>query len=240
MPEGFNDKVKYDDRTSRGWLLPHWLNKLAPDSRRLRETLRAIDAAVCEIEGSAGDSSERLDLVETRLDVIAGQTTEDTEVLDARVDAQNQIHPNLGHNIRNLHRLILGTENNNEKERLQNEKALQEQINTISFTIMHWVVSDSEARERINTRISNLQQTLNDINQSLSEIYDALADTGAMTYKGAKIAASYEIGDMLKDILAGTDDGEICVSEIPDEVKDEIARHEEITAFLNEFFPNRS
>ena len=107
MPEGFNDKVKYDDRTSRGWLLPHWLNKLAPDSRRLRETLRAIDAAVCEIEGSAGDSSERLDLVETRLDVIAGQTTEDTEVLDARVDAQNQIHPNLGHNIRNLHSLIL-------------------------------------------------------------------------------------------------------------------------------------
>ena len=107
MSEGFNDKPRYDDRTSRGWPLPHWLNKTAIDARRLREILRAIDAAICEIESSTGDSSERLDTVETRLDVIAGQSTEDTEILDARVDAESETHPNLGHNIRNLHSLIL-------------------------------------------------------------------------------------------------------------------------------------
>lgn len=43
----------------------------------------------------------------TRMDVIAGQATEDTEILDARVDAQNHVHPNLGHNIRSLHSDLL-------------------------------------------------------------------------------------------------------------------------------------
>ena len=40
------------------------------------------------------------------MDAIAGQATEDTEILDARVDAKYQTHPNLGHNIRSIHQEV--------------------------------------------------------------------------------------------------------------------------------------
>ena len=41
------------------------------------------------------------------MDVIVGEATEDTEILDARVDALSQTHSNLGANIRNIHSEVL-------------------------------------------------------------------------------------------------------------------------------------
>ena len=99
-------KPRYDDRTLRGWPLPHWLNKLDIDSKRLRDALCSIDETVTELENNLNTSAERQDSIDTRLDTIIEGATEDTEILDARVDAENEVHPNLGHNIRNLHRLI--------------------------------------------------------------------------------------------------------------------------------------
>lgn len=106
---------KYDERTSRGWPLPHKANKLIDDVERLRQALQAINAEFGELEERARVITEeyilpiesRQDSLDTRMDVIAGQSTEDTEILDARVDAKNIVHPNLGHNVRSLHSGIL-------------------------------------------------------------------------------------------------------------------------------------
>ena len=94
---------KYDDRTSKGWPLLHKLNKLSDDAERLRETLTAIDVKVCEIEEILQSVEDVNEFLSTRMEVIVGEATEDTEILDARVDAEGKVHPNLGHNIRAIH-----------------------------------------------------------------------------------------------------------------------------------------
>ena len=99
--------AKYDDRTARGWPLPHQANRLYDDVERLREALTLIDEALSGIDTHEGVIEDRQDSLSTRLDTILEGATEDSEILDARVDAKDQVHPNLGHNIRNLHRLLL-------------------------------------------------------------------------------------------------------------------------------------
>ena len=100
--------VKHDDKTIRGWPLPHRENRLYDDVERLREALNLIDEAISGVETHEGVIEDKQDSLETRLDTILEGATEDSEILDARVDAEDEVHPNLGHNIRNLHRLILG------------------------------------------------------------------------------------------------------------------------------------
>lgn len=100
--------VKHDDKTIRGWPLPHRENRLYDDVERLREALNLIDEAISGVETHEGVIEDKQDSLETRLDTILEGVTEDSEILDARVDAQYEVHPNLGHNVRNLHRLILG------------------------------------------------------------------------------------------------------------------------------------
>ena len=94
---------RYDDRTLRGWPLPHEDNILDDDVDRLREALTVIDASITEIEQNLQSVGDVNDFLSTRMEVIVGQATEDTEILDARVDAEGQVHQNLGHNIRSLH-----------------------------------------------------------------------------------------------------------------------------------------
>lgn len=179
--------AKYDDRTSRGWPLPHWKNKLSIDSQRLRETLTKIDEAVTTLEGEISSFPQDIK----------------TAIATFRTEA------------------------------LQNGESLQSQLNDLAFSEMWRTICDNELRGRIFAQIS-------DIKDSIEDIYSVLGDTGVMTYKGARVAAKNEISDMLNDILSGSDDGEISVSEIPEELKDEIADHKEITEILDEVFPNRS
>ena len=98
---------KYDDRTSKGWPLPHRLNKLSDDADRLRETLTAIDGNITEIEGTLKSVGEVNEFLSTRMEVIVGEATEDTEILDARVDAEGKVHQNLGQNVRYIHSGLL-------------------------------------------------------------------------------------------------------------------------------------
>ena len=102
----------HDDRTiNKLWPLPHNENDLFDDVERIRDSLTAIDANIAAIETEATTVEDRQDFIETRLDVIAGSATEDTEILDARVDAEKTVHPNLGHNIRNIHLALLKAAN---------------------------------------------------------------------------------------------------------------------------------
>ena len=60
-----------------------------------------------EVHAGLDEFNQTRDRLDTRMDVIVGQATEDTEILDARVDAEYHTHPNLGENIRNIHSEVL-------------------------------------------------------------------------------------------------------------------------------------
>lgn len=64
-------------------------------------------ATKAEVHAGLEEFNDTRDKLTTRMDVIAGQATEATEILDARVDAEYQTHPNLGANIRHIHSEIL-------------------------------------------------------------------------------------------------------------------------------------
>ncbi len=121
----------FNEKTSRGWPLPHPDNDLEHEVERLRASFRAIDKALDVIEGHLEPLEENQNLLETRLDVIAEQTTEDTEILDARVDAESTEHPNLGHNVRSLHSQIISL-NEDMKYAASEHQGILKQLNELA------------------------------------------------------------------------------------------------------------
>ena len=136
------------------------------------------------------DFTETKKSLVARMDVIVGSATEDTEILDARVDALDVAHPNLGHNIRSLHTKILENEAaSNEKinnlseelysEFLSSDKDLQAEINKNSEAVLQNslnIVQEADQRRKsieteTQTRKSEdeyLQTQIDDINNSLA------------------------------------------------------------------------
>ncbi|MBQ7192914.1 MAG: hypothetical protein IJR98_00910, partial [Synergistaceae bacterium] len=93
------------------------LNRINADREHSDAADALLDSKISVIRIRQDESEQRLasgledfretaGSLEARLDSIAAGATEDTEILDARVDADNVIHQNLGHNVRNLHNLI--------------------------------------------------------------------------------------------------------------------------------------
>ena len=113
--------------------------------------------------------------------------------------------------------------------RSEQDESLQDQINELAETSMRQMIYDMESRQRIIAKIEEVKQTI-------ESLYDDLADSGIMpmTYKGAKVARTQEVHDMLADVLAGNDDGEISESVIPEELQGEISTHEELSEMLDE------
>ena len=113
--------------------------------------------------------------------------------------------------------------------RSEQDESLQDQINELAETSMRQMIYDMESRQRIIAKIEEVKQTI-------ESLYDDLADSGIMpmTYKGAKVARTQEVHDMLADVLAGNDDGEISESVIPEELQGEISTHEEVSEMLDE------
>ena len=101
---------------------------------------------------------------------------------------------------------------------------LQEQINSVIMTMLRFALNDYEARERLR--------------EYINDIYQAVADTGNLTYMGARVASTNEVGDMLADVMAGTDTGETSTSEIPEELRDKVSTSSEVSEMLAEIFPN--
>lgn len=168
-------KAKYDDRTLRGWPLPHWLNKLYVDSQRLRETITAIDAAVTQIEDINSGLGTHQDSLEARLDVIAGQTTEDTEILDARVDAENSTHPNLGHHIRYIHSLIFSLEGAI-SDGIAEYQSLLEQFNKLAQAQLQGELNTRDFREASRSEVQHEAQVRQEKDEGLrTEFQEALS-----------------------------------------------------------------
>ena len=105
--------------------MPFKSNTLEFDVERLRESFLAVDEALQALKENFSDLldkkyyglEERQYILDARMDVIAGQTTEDSEILDARVGAESRTHPNLGKNIRNIHSEVLSVKQSGAEEK---------------------------------------------------------------------------------------------------------------------------
>ena len=73
---------------------------------KVTETRDEITSRMTDIESSQSSLETKQELIETRFDEVLEGVTEDSEIFDARVDAEAVTHKNLGSNIRNLHNLI--------------------------------------------------------------------------------------------------------------------------------------
>ena len=90
-----------------------------------------------ELDTAVSDFNEAREGLTARLDAIAGQSTEDTEILDARVDAGNVTHVNLGDNIRNIHRALLDYIEFESQFRKCRDDDLQEQVNELGEAVIN-------------------------------------------------------------------------------------------------------
>ncbi|MBR0168730.1 MAG: hypothetical protein IJQ08_08660 [Synergistaceae bacterium] len=84
--------------------------------------------------------------------------------------------------------------------------------------------------------IAYLHEQVANINEELQTISEALVGTGKMKYKGAYIAGDEDMDALIDDVFNGDgSDGET-LSEIPDELKDEITTQEDFNDMLSEIF----
>ena len=72
-----------------------------------QEVSEELASAKSEIKAGLEDFSETKEKLTIRMDAIVGQATNDTEILDARVDAKGIVHPNVGHNVREIHSQLI-------------------------------------------------------------------------------------------------------------------------------------
>ncbi len=79
-----------------------------------------------EVHAGLEEFAETRDKLNTRMDVIVGEATEDTEILDARVDAEYQTHPNLGANIRNIHEQLIVVQQTQESDKAELDEKIAE------------------------------------------------------------------------------------------------------------------
>ncbi|MBR0069096.1 MAG: hypothetical protein IJP97_01235, partial [Synergistaceae bacterium] len=112
-------------------------------------------------------------------------------------------------------------------ERQSSEEYIHEQLKTLG-----------EINIRQEFELHELRSAFREWVNVVNVIYQHAADTGELTYRGAKIASGNEITSMLSDVMTGNDSGEVIKSEIPEELRDQITTPEETTEMLSEIFPN--
>ncbi len=151
----------YDERTPSGWPLPFRSNTLEFDVERLRASFLAVDEALQVLKDRFSDLldkkyyglEERQYILDERMDVIAGQTTEDSEILDARVDAKGVTHPNVGHNVRTLHNTVIDLAHA-VKQDIQDLDAVLKQLNELAYANIQGSLNAQAAHQKNHERIT--------------------------------------------------------------------------------------
>lgn len=139
--------------------------KISEISSEVETTQTELNARMSTVEGSQAELEGRQDSLSTRLDTILEGATQDSEILDARVDAQDEVHPNLGHNIRNLHRLVQTVDKTSRDLVAVIHSHLQEQVNDLAGT----AISNTAENEALKDRISHWEQKSLEAQEHISE-----------------------------------------------------------------------
>ena len=149
----------------------------------------ALDEGLAEFENEA-------ESLNTRLDVVLGSATEDYEILDARVDAENNTHPNLGHNIRSIHRKILELSEKQESDIETVKEKIQNDINTLDSDERSVRVSqDDGLQKQIDLLAEAVETIILDRTETMRRLREVESSDGNATR-----ATNDEFENMLNDV----------------------------------------
>ncbi len=178
--------AKYNDKTARGWSLPNKDNRLYDDVERLREALTLIDETITNVETHEGAIEDRQDFLSTRLDTILEGATEDTEILDARVDAEGNVHSNLEHNVRNIHSVLLQAVSDI-KYGVQEFQGLLHQFSAIAEAQIQDELNVQDANERRKAELAQEALTRllqdEDFQQQINKVSEAVMWTAVTLHE---------------------------------------------------------
>ena len=148
-----------------------------------------IEDAKKDLDAGLANFALQVENIGSRLDVIVGSATEDTEILDARIDAENITHPNIGHNIRSIHSKLLEAVNILRKEnsendslereiRLKQDEGLQWQIDLLAQAIECDIIDRAELQRKFSEwehSDQNVSRATNsEFEEMLDDVYDGL------------------------------------------------------------------
>ena len=124
---------------------------------------------------TVADFTETKEHLSTRMDAIVGQATEDTEILDARVDADYVIHPNLGHNIRNIHQLLIDYIKFESSFRECRDNDLKEQIDELSAAMLQEMYRVCDALLKYQVELTAAIEDARDRERNIYSLIDELS-----------------------------------------------------------------
>ena len=157
---------------------------LKAEKDREIQTLNAdIAEAKTAMAGQVSEISERQEALEetqadinVRFDEALEGLTEDSEVIDARVDAENTRHVNLGANVRNIHRLLIHA-GEDIRYQAQEFQGLLQQYGELVLAQIRGELNWQEANERRKSEIQQEALTRRDNEASIQGQIDTLAQT---------------------------------------------------------------
>ena len=174
-----------------------------------------IEDAKNELDAGLANFALQVENIGARLDVIVGSATEETEILDARIDAENITHPNLGHNIRSIHSKLLEAvrvlrkENTDSDEleraiRLKQDEGLQWQIDLLAQALEDSIIDRADLQRKFSEwehSDQNVSRATNsEFEEMLDDVYDGL-DYDDITE--LNVSTNSEFEEMLDDVFNG-------------------------------------
>lgn len=209
---------------------------LATTKSTMSNQVSEISARQSAVEATQANISARFD------EALEG-VTEDSEVIDARVDAENTRHVNLGANIRNLHRRVIeGERTSRERDKAIHEH-LQEQADELAVEVLRHTLEldaneervyeiDERLKDETEYRKSDTRYLTGEIAEEARERFlsdEALNDDMYEEYRIRKRA-----DDELRDDISATREKATSIHEHLQEQADELAG-----ALLTEEFTRR-
>lgn len=178
--------------------------------RECEDTLTGRVDVIASSQGELRGSQERLSV---RYDALVGSVTEDTEILDARIDAEDEIHPNLGANVRSIHAKGLKEEDARHEIDAILYGAIAEEAGNLGNTLLEAVqkgykdkaevmeclrseeVSRKSSDEALARKATENEQGLSQVNDRVdSEVFERKADIEGLRATDGELKGSLEAG----------------------------------------------
>lgn len=126
-----------------------------------------------------------------------------------------------------------------DEERIENYALMEtSERKSTDSVLLNEIYALGELNLRQELELRELRLAFKEWVNVVNVIYQTAADTGKLTYRGARIASGNEVTSMLSDVMTGNDSGEMNESEIPEELRDQITTPTEVREMLSEIFPN--
>lgn len=142
---------------------------------RIADVEENQDTITQNLTSAVADFQAARDLLTARMNAIASQATEDTEIFDARVDAEGVIHSNLGENVRNIHGKLIHYEEYESQSRKIRDDDLASQIDEVSCALLMELNGLSLERLRREELFQNFVMNIREVHKNLSEQIDEVS-----------------------------------------------------------------